>query len=112
MSLSAPVGDSGDELADVIADRDAIAPYEAAAAALEREALEVQLARLSPREQAVLRMRFGLDDTDELTRAEVSDHFDLSSERIRQIEAKAIGKLRHPSVARLWASGQRKASGS
>jgi RNA polymerase primary sigma factor len=112
VSLSSPVGESGDELGDLLADADAVAPYEAAAAALEREALEVQLARLTPREQTVLRLRFGLDDTDQLTLAQVSEQFDLTRERIRQIEAKAIGKLRHPSVARLWAANQRKASGS
>ena len=112
MSLSAPVGDSGEELGDVVADDDAVAPYEAAAAALERQALELQLSRLTPREQLVLRLRFGLDDTGELTLSQVSEQFDVTRERIRQIEAKAIGKLRHPSVARLWSASQRKASGA
>jgi len=106
------VGDSGEELGDVVADDDAVAPYEAAAAALERQALELQLSRLTPREQLVLRLRFGLDDTGELTLSQVSEQFDVTRERIRQIEAKAIGKLRHPSVARLWSASQRKASGA
>ena len=94
------------------ADRGAMPPYEAAAAALEREALEVQLARLSPREQSVLRSRFGLEDTGEFSRTEIDEHLDLTSARRRVIEAKAIGKLRHPSVARLWSAEQRKATGS
>ncbi len=84
------------------------APYEAAATALEREALEVQLERLSPREQALLRMRFGIDDTGELTAASIAEEFDLTRYRMKQVEAQAMSKLRHPSVARLWSASQRK----
>jgi RNA polymerase primary sigma factor len=104
VSLSAPAGgDSHDlEFGDLLADSDAEAPFEAAAAALERQALNVQLARLHPREQAVIRARFGLDDQP-LTLAEIGESFELTRERIRQIEARALGKLRHPCIARLWA---------
>ncbi|MET0911510.1 MAG: sigma-70 family RNA polymerase sigma factor [Ilumatobacteraceae bacterium] len=107
VSLSTPMDDTGDvELGDLIEDDGAIAPYEAAASALERQALEVQLARLSPREQAVLRSRFGLDASPK-TLAEIGEQYELTRERIRQIEARALGKLRHPSTARLWSAGQR-----
>ena len=83
-------------------DPDVEAPYDAAAAALERDALLTQLARLNDRERAVLALRFGLDVDGPRTLAQVGDTFDLTRERIRQIEARALGKLRHPSVARLW----------
>jgi RNA polymerase primary sigma factor len=106
VSLSTPMDDTGDvELGDLLEDDGAIAPYDAAASALERQALEVQLARLSPREQAVLRSRFGLDASP-MTLAEIGEHYELTRERIRQIEARALGKLRHPSTARLWSAGQ------
>ena len=103
LSLSARLSqDSDTELADTIVDTDALAPYEEAAAALEREALRVQLARLSERERRVLTLRFGLDRPAPQTLAEIGEEFALTRERIRQIEARALGKLRHPSVARLW----------
>jgi RNA polymerase sigma factor (sigma-70 family) len=103
LSLSARLPqDSDTELADTIVDMDALAPYEEAAAALEREALRVQLARLSERERRVLTLRFGLDRPAPQTLAEIGEEFALTRERIRQIEARALGKLRHPSVARLW----------
>jgi len=106
VSLSTPMDDTGEvELGDLLEDDGAIAPYDAAASALERQALEVQLARLSPREQAVLRSRFGLDASP-MTLAEIGEHYELTRERIRQIEARALGKLRHPSTARLWSAGQ------
>jgi RNA polymerase primary sigma factor len=107
VSLSTPVDDTGEvELGDLLEDDDAVAPYEAAASALERQALELQLSRLTPREQAVLRSRFGLDD-DPMTLAEIGELYDVTRERVRQIEARALGKLRHPSVARIWSAGQR-----
>jgi RNA polymerase primary sigma factor len=111
VSLSAPVGsdDSGVELGDLLSGDDAEAPFERAAAALERQALEVQLARLHPREQAVIRARFGLDD-DPLTLSEIGEAFELTRERIRQIEARALGKLRHPCTARLWSQARRHGS--
>jgi RNA polymerase primary sigma factor len=105
VSLSARLTvDSDSELLDTIEDRDAPAPYELAAAALEREALQVQLARLNERERAVLQLRFGLGGPDPHTLEEVGKRFDLTRERIRQIEARALGKLRHPSLARAWSS--------
>jgi RNA polymerase sigma factor (sigma-70 family) len=107
VSLSATLDTEGDtEIGDLLADETAVAPYEAAAAALERQALEVQLQRLPPRERTVLRRRFGLDGTPE-TLAEIGEAMNLTRERIRQIEARALGKLRHPSVSRLWHAGQR-----
>ena len=107
VSLSTPIDDTGEvELGDILEDDDAIAPYEAAASALERQALELQLSRLTPREQAVVRSRFGLDD-DPMTLAEIGELYDVTRERVRQIEARALGKLRHPSVARIWSAGQR-----
>ncbi|HEY5876230.1 MAG TPA: sigma-70 family RNA polymerase sigma factor [Ilumatobacteraceae bacterium] len=106
VSLSTPMDDTGEvELGDLLEDDGAVAPYDAAASALERQALEVQLARLSPREQAVLRSRFGLDASP-MTLSEIGEHYELTRERIRQIEARALGKLRHPSTARLWSAGQ------
>jgi RNA polymerase sigma factor (sigma-70 family) len=108
MSLSAPLGDDGDSvLGDMVEDEDAIAPFEAAAAALERQALHVQLAKLSERERAVLSARFGIGH-DPQTLSEIGETFDLTRERIRQIEARALGKLRHPTAARTWSDGERR----
>jgi RNA polymerase sigma factor (sigma-70 family) len=105
VSLSARLtSDSDSELLDTIEDTDAPAPYDLAAAALEREALQVQLNRLNERERAVLQLRFGLGGPDPHTLEEVGRRFDLTRERIRQIEARALGKLRHPSLARAWSS--------
>jgi RNA polymerase sigma factor (sigma-70 family) len=99
ISLSVPVGDDGNaELEDLVADPNAEAPWEAAAAALERSALRQALGRLSDRERAVLTLRFGLDHDQPLTLDEVGRRFELTRERIRQIEAKALSKLRHPCV--------------
>jgi RNA polymerase sigma factor (sigma-70 family) len=104
VSLSARLSsDSETELAETIVDNDALGPYDEAAAALEREALRLQLARLSERERRVLSLRFGLDAPTPHTLAEIGEQFSLTRERIRQIEARALGKLRHPSVARVWA---------
>jgi RNA polymerase primary sigma factor len=100
--LSTPIDDTGEvELGDIIEDDSAVAPYEAAAAALERSALDNQLARLHPREQQILRARFGLDSAPR-TLNELGEALDVTRERIRQIEARALSKLRHPSVARAW----------
>src|SRR3954452_23854359 len=96
VSLSAPLGDDQGELADLIADDDLETPFDAAATTLEREALEAVLALLSGRERAVLRMRFGLDGAMPRTLEDVGREFALTRERIRQIEAKALTKLRHP----------------
>jgi RNA polymerase sigma factor (sigma-70 family) len=106
VSLSTPLGaDTDTELGDTLADLDAEAPYEAAAAALEREALRSQLERLSERERRVLSLRFGLDEPTPQTLAEIGESFAVTRERIRQIEARALGKLRHPSVAKFWGRG-------
>ena len=96
VSLSAPLGDDQGELADLLADGDVESPFDAAATALEREALEVVLSMLSDRERDVLRMRFGLDGAMPRTLEDVGQQFSLTRERIRQIEAKALTKLRHP----------------
>lgn len=107
MSLSTPVGDDGESvIGDLVEDDGAIAPYDAAAAALEVQALHVQLARLSERERRVLSARFGLGDSPQ-TLSELGETFELTRERVRQIEARALGKLRHPTAKRLWNEGQR-----
>ena len=96
ISLSSPIGDDQGELADLLADEALTTPFDAAAAKLEREALDAVLALLSQRERVVLRMRFGLDGAMPRTLEDVGREFALTRERIRQIEAKALTKLRHP----------------
>jgi RNA polymerase sigma factor (sigma-70 family) len=96
VSLSAPIGDENGELADLLPDRDGATPFDAAATKLEREALDAVLALLSDRERVVLRLRFGLDGAMPRTLEDVGREFSLTRERIRQIEAKALTKLRHP----------------
>jgi RNA polymerase sigma factor (sigma-70 family) len=97
VSLSVEIGDDDDtELGDLLADERAAAPFDVAAAALDREALQSSLAQLSEKEQRVLELRFGLIGREPLTLEEVGNEFDLTRERIRQIEAKALTKLRHP----------------
>jgi RNA polymerase sigma factor (sigma-70 family) len=99
VSLSVPVGEDGSaDLEDLVADSNAEAPWEAAAAAMERTALHHALSRLSDRERDVLTLRFGLMQIQPMTLDEVGRRFDLTRERIRQIEAKALSKLRHPCV--------------
>jgi RNA polymerase primary sigma factor len=100
VSLSAAVGDEGDhELGDLLADPTSEAPFDAAAAAIERADLRALLGHLDERERAILFLRFGLDDDRPLTLDEVGRRFNLTRERIRQIEAKALTKLRHPCSA-------------
>jgi RNA polymerase sigma factor (sigma-70 family) len=98
LSLSQPIGEDGDhEFGDLVADRSAPSPFEAAAALmLPREALKL-LAKLSERERLVISLRFGLDRGEPRTLEEVGLHFELTRERIRQIETKAMAKLRHPA---------------
>jgi RNA polymerase primary sigma factor len=109
VSLSTPLDAEGDtELGEIIPDEGAVSPYEAAAAALEKRALTEQLRRLEEREEEVLRARFGIDGVP-LTLAEIGDKMGVTRERVRQIEARALGKLRHPSVSRVWHEGQRSA---
>jgi RNA polymerase primary sigma factor len=106
VSLSTPLGDGDAVVGDVVIDDEALAPYEAAAAELEKHALMVQLDRLTERERSVLRARFGIGDSPQ-TLSDLGHQYSLTRERIRQIEAKALTKLRHPSATRLWSSGQR-----
>ena len=96
-SLDQPVGDEEDfSLSDVIEDRDAIVPADAAARTMLNEAVKEVLSQLSEREQEVIRLRFGLDDGQMRTLEEVGKEFGVTRERIRQIEAKTLAKLRHP----------------
>ncbi|MBE3573362.1 MAG: RNA polymerase sigma factor RpoD [Moorella humiferrea] len=98
VSLETPIGEEEDShLGDFIEDEDAQAPAEAASFMLLREQLEEVLDSLTPREKRVLRLRFGLDDGRARTLEEVGQEFGVTRERIRQIEAKALRKLRHPS---------------
>jgi RNA polymerase sigma factor (sigma-70 family) len=98
LSLSEPLREDGDaELADVVADRSAASPFEMAATALLPIEIERLLSPLDKREREILRLRFGLDRGEPRTLEEVGVRFDLTRERIRQIEARAMSKLRHPS---------------
>ena len=98
VSLETPIGEEEDShLGDFIADDDAPAPADAASYALLREQLNEVLHTLTPREEEVLKLRFGLEDGRARTLEEVGLEFNITRERIRQIEAKALRKLRHPS---------------
>ena len=97
VSLSAGIGDDGDnELGDLLSDPAAATPFDAAAAVIESEDLHALLGHLDQREREILWLRFGLADDKPLTLDEVGQRFNLTRERIRQIEAKALTKLRHP----------------
>ena len=98
VSLETPIGEEEDShLGDFIPDEDAPAPAEAASYTLLKEQLSEVLGTLTEREEKVLRLRFGLDDGRTRTLEEVGKEFNVTRERIRQIEAKALRKLRHPS---------------
>ena len=98
VSLETPIGEEEDShLGDFIQDDEASQPSEEASYTLLREQLEEVLSTLTPREEQVLRMRFGLTDGKPYTLEEVGKEFDVTRERIRQIESKALRKLRHPS---------------
>ena len=98
VSLETPIGEEEDShLGDFIPDDDIPAPAEAAAFTLLKEQLIEVLDTLTDREEKVLRLRFGLDDGRARTLEEVGKEFNVTRERIRQIEAKALRKLRHPS---------------
>jgi RNA polymerase sigma factor (sigma-70 family) len=99
VSISEPRGEDGDgELGDVIEDRTAASPAEEATFALMPAEIARLLGVLEDREREILRMRYGLDRGEPRTLEEVGEQFNLSLERIRQIEARAMSKLRHPSV--------------
>ena len=98
VSLETPIGEEDDShLGDFIQDDDSPAPQDAAAYTLLREQLEEVMKTLTPREAKVLKLRFGLEDGKTRTLEEVGREFNVTRERIRQIEAKALRKLRHPS---------------
>jgi RNA polymerase sigma factor (sigma-70 family) len=99
VSLDEPVRDDGDaELGDFVEDRNATAPFDAAAVSLLPGEVAKVLKVLDERERTILCLRFGLDGGGERTLEEVAEHFGLTRERIRQIEARAMSKLRHPSA--------------
>jgi len=102
ISLETPVGDDGDEshLGDFIEDKNALLPIDAAIQSNLRETTTRVLASLTPREERVLRMRFGIGMNTDHTLEEVGQQFSVTRERIRQIEAKALRKLKHPSRSR------------
>jgi RNA polymerase primary sigma factor len=101
MSLDSPVGtEDSSQLADFIEDEEALEPMDAAARDMLREAMNNALAVLSERERQVLELRFGLMDGKEHTLEEVGQYFNVTRERIRQIESKALRKLRHPTRSR------------
>ena len=98
VSLETPIGEEEDShLGDFIEDQGTISPVEAASQQLMREQVQEVLSTLTPREQKVLILRFGLEDGRSRTLEEVGREFNVTRERIRQIEAKALRKLRHPS---------------
>jgi RNA polymerase primary sigma factor len=101
VSLEAPVGEEGDShLSDFIEDQNALSPPDSASRQLLKEQIEDVLSSISPREKLVLQLRFGLKDGRSRTLEEVGKEFHVTRERIRQIEAKALRKLRHPSRSR------------
>jgi RNA polymerase primary sigma factor len=101
VSLETPIGEEEDShLGDFIPDDDTPAPADAAASTILREVIDRELHTLTPREEHVIKLRFGLYDGRPRTLEEVGKEFDITRERIRQIEAKALRKLRHPSRAR------------
>ena len=105
LSLETPIGDEGDShLGDLIEDKNAILPIDAAIQSNLRETTTRVLASLTPREERILRMRFGIGMNTDHTLEEVGQQFSVTRERIRQIEAKALRKLKHPSRSRVLRS--------
>src|SRR5712691_7252968 len=101
VSLQAPIGEENSDLGDFIDDADAVVPIEAAAFMMLQDQLEQVLDTLSPREQRVIQLRFGLIDGHPRTLEEVGRDFGVTRERIRQIESKTLIKLRHPGRAQM-----------
>jgi RNA polymerase primary sigma factor len=105
LSLETPIGEEGDShLGDLIEDKSAILPIDAAIQSNLRETATRVLASLTPREERIVRMRFGIGSDNDHTLEEVGQQFSVTRERIRQIEAKALRKLKHPSRARVLRS--------
>jgi len=105
LSFATPVGDEDEsQLGDFIEDNDAVLPIDAAIQSSLRDATTRALAALTPREERVIRMRFGIGTGAARTLAEVGDQFSVSRERVRQIEAKALRKLKHPSRSKILRS--------
>jgi RNA polymerase primary sigma factor len=105
LSLETPIGDEEDShLGDFIEDKNAILPIDAAIQSNLRETTTRVLASVTPREERVLRMRFGIGTNKDHTLEEVGRQFSVTRERIRQIEAKALRKLKHPSRSRILRS--------
>src|SRR6202034_1258624 len=101
LSLETPIGEEGDsQLGDLIEDKNAILPIDAAIQSNLRDTTTRMLASLTPREERIVRMRFGLGMNNDHTLEEVGKQFSVTRERIRQIEAKALRKLKHPSRSR------------
>jgi RNA polymerase primary sigma factor len=101
ISLETPVGEEDDShLGDFIEDRGVVSPADAVININLKEMTEQVLNMLTPREERIIKMRFGLEDGTEHTLEEVGQKFGVTRERIRQIEAKALRKLRHPSRSR------------
>jgi RNA polymerase primary sigma factor len=101
VSLQSPIGEEDSDLGDFIEDADAVVPMEAAAFIMLQDQLEGILETLSPREQTIIHLRFGLTDGHPRTLEEVGREFGVTRERIRQIESKTLAKLRHPSRAQM-----------
>jgi RNA polymerase primary sigma factor len=105
LSLETPIGDEEDShLGDFIEDTNAILPIDAAIQSSLRETTTRTLAFLTPREERIIRMRFGIGMNKDHTLEEVGQQFSVTRERIRQIEAKALRKLKHPSRSRILRS--------
>ena len=111
VSLSVGVGDDGAELGDMLADPGATAPDDAAVVAVQSAAVRESLSRLRDREREVIELRYGFADGSPRTLEEVGKQFSVTRERARQIEAKALTKLRHPSVPKELRSAISEATG-
>ena len=105
LSLETPIGEEGDsQLGDLIEDKNAILPIDAAIQSNLRDTTTRLLASLTPREERIVRMRFGLGMNNDHTLEEVGKRFSVTRERIRQIEARALRKLKHPVRSRVLRS--------